>query len=221
MTVLKVTYDVLGLFSLKQYEMGHLSNESYPVPMKSTIRGAILAQMIQQEGRAYAESHFKELLELPIFIQQPEHFAHSQVLLNRITNKGVAAQGTISAPEDVDMYRTVGIRGMVHVTQVVFYIEDKMEGLERYLKSIPVLGDSESLVGLRSIEVVRTLTNVLLPFSPDLGFGFTLQEVWDWPMKKKFSQAYGYSTNRSGANERTLCYVRDEIDASEVLRNTY
>ena len=217
MTILKVTYDVMGLFSLKRFGHGHLNAQSYPIPMKSTIRGAILGQMIQLKGKEFAEAHYEQLRDLKLFIQYPEQFEHNQVLLNRITNRGFAAQGKIQTHEDVDKFRTVGIRDMVHVNQIVFYIEDDLEGLSTYLKSIQIIGDSESHVGLRSVEEVKTMTNVLMPYSPDLGFDSFLEELWDWSPEKPFEKHYGYSHNRTGGHVHKVCYVEKTIEVDKAI----
>jgi len=218
MELLKVTYDVVGLFSLKQFGQGHLNNRSYDIPMNSTIRGALLGMMIKQHGLTFAMDNYETLRSLYLFVQAPKHSWHNQLVLNRITNRGFSEQGKITQFDDVDKYRTVGIRGMVHVEQIVFYIEDNLEGLREYLHSIQTLGDSESQVGLRSIEPVKVMEDVLVPFVDTTDLDKPLHEMWDWKPNKPFDKSYGYSTNRLNGNVRTLCYTEQHIEAEEAIK---
>lgn len=218
-TLLKATYDVSAFFSLKGFNDGHLKSAGLVVPMITTIKGALLGQVIQQRGLAFAREHHDALRDTKVFIQFPDRFVQNQTKVNLITNAGLNAKGTIKQMSDVDKYRTVGIKGFTAVEQVVFYIEDTIEGLDHFLKGIQILGDSDSQVGLRTLEEARELENVLLPYSIHMGYDSQIDPIYDWSPDSTFDEHYAYSTYkvRKNNNTMTMCAVESSVTATEAI----
>lgn len=224
--MLKVTFSVLGLFSLKNYNDGHMSSRSYPYATTSTIRGAILSAMIRRKGKEYAKDHFYNLKHVQIFVQHPEHYQTNQTKVRLLSNKSMglkAQEKIITNLENVNSVLSVGIREQIAVEEIVFYIDETLENTVEYLDNIQRIGNSESLVELKSIERVSRLENVLMPWNPSFGYDYELKEDWDWETKitKKendkglaFENIYLFSKKLANKNRKTICFVKDIVDFS-------
>lgn len=219
----KITYHVNGLFSLKNYKDGHLLARSYPYVTNACIRGAILSAMIQRFGVAFAEKAFADLKSIRLYPQMPSAYRINQIKKNMISNPAMEKKAVSKTPADVDSSRTVGIREFVHVDEVVFYLERLNPEIVECLENISVLGASESVVELKSIEQTDCMENVLMTVLPEeIDFEKDLHENIDWETKLNgtrivtdkglaFSDAYCYSKERTHKYEKKHCQVMEEV----------
>lgn len=219
----KITYHVNGLFSLKNYKDGHLLARSYPYVTNACIRGAILSAMIQRFGVAFSESAFADLKSIRLYPQIPAAYRVNQIKKNMISNPAMEKNPVAKTPAEVDSSRTVGIREFVHVDEVVFYMERLNPEIVECLENISVLGASESVVELKSIEQTDCMENVLMTVLPEeIDFEKDLHENIDWKTKLKgtrnvideglaFSDAYCYSKQRVHRYEKQHCQVMKEV----------
>lgn len=223
--MLKVTYHVQGTFSLKNYADGHLSARSYPYATNSCIRGAILASMIQRKGKEYANDHFYRLKETLLFVQVPERYAVEQKRFRMLSNKAVTNRPVPSTIAETMSIVTVGMREVVKTSNVVFYIDETLEDIVEFLENIKVLGNSESLVSLESIERVSEMENVLLESQRvDYRNPAPLMENMDWTVIRKemkkglgpdkglsFTDIYAYSGKNHNKYRKMRCEVVEKM----------
>lgn len=230
--MLKVTYNVLGLYSLKKYNDGHMSSRSYPHAITGTIRGALLSSMIRRKGKEYAKENFYKLKHAQIFIQHPKKYYINQTKVRLISNTAMTMKPekkVFTNPADVNSVMSVGIREQVAVDTIVFYIDETIDCLVEYLDAVRRIGNSESLVELKSIEKVSKMENILMPWNPSMGLDYDLTEDWDWETnmtkakKKKeikedkgltFEDIYLFTPQKKlkNKNKKTLCYIKDIVE---------
>lgn len=219
--MLKVTYKVAATFSLKNYADGNLLARSYEYPTTSTLRGALLASIIQRKGKQAAADLFFRLKETMLFVQVPETFARQQFLFNAISNKGVAGEKTVTTVKEVDSIRTVAIRELVKTKDIVFYIDETLDNVVEYLENINVLGNSESLVSLHAIERVDKMENILMETAAiNYRDETVIYEDWDWLIKRdkkgidkglQFKDIYAYSGKNANKTRRKNCKLVKEL----------
>ena len=219
--MLKVTYKVPALFSLKKFNDSHLLARSYEYPMLTTIRGAILSSMIERKGKVYAEKMFRNIKNAQIFIQYPKEYMINQCKIKRMSNKGYEYKYSEDTIRDWEGKYTVGIREYVLTDKIVFYIDISIDDIIELLVNIDRIGDSESVVILENIEEVDVMENVLIEWNESLGDDIDLYELFDWEtnLNKKgdkdkgmnFDDVYIYSSKKSPKYKKRLCYVKDKI----------
>lgn len=195
--MLKVTYKVKGTFSLKNKQDGHLLSRSHDVPTSSCIRGALLASAFKYKGREWAKSHFNKIKHSQIFIQYDDVFSKQQEKRKMITTRGVDTSKDFN-PDGANALTTLGVREYVLRNEIVFYIDETLEDVTQLLENINRLGNTESLVELKSIEKSDTLTNVLMPTSiRKVDEEYVKDE--EWHKNTKFNQvdAYGKGHRKS------------------------
>lgn len=227
--MLKVTYNVPSVFSLKKFNDSHLAARSYEYPMLTTIRGAILGSIIERRGKAVAESIFRKIKNTQIFIQYPDYFIVDQQKIKRMSNKGYEYKYSEETKRDWAKNYTVGIREYVNTNKIVFYIDESIDDIVEYLVNIDRIGDSESLVMLESIEKVTEMENILIEWNDSLGYDTKIYELYDWKteLNKKcdkdtgmsFNDIYIFSENRKSQYLKRLCYVKDKVAVSNDLFN--
>ncbi|MDU1540039.1 MAG: type I-A CRISPR-associated protein Cas5a [Paeniclostridium sordellii] len=225
--MLKVTYTVPSVFSIKKFNDSHLAARSYEYPMLTTIRGAILGSVIERKGRLAAEKIFRKLKNIQIFIQYPNSFTIGQQKIKRMSNKGYEYKYSEESKGDWEGKYTVGIREYVYTDKIVFYIDESIDDIIEYLVNIDRIGDSESLVMLESIEKVTEMENVLVEWNESIGYDTRLYELYDWETKlnKKgdkdsgmnFEDVYIFSENKKAKYIKRLCYIKDKIVVSGIL----
>ncbi|MDX5853139.1 hypothetical protein SIM22_03245 [Bacillus cereus group sp. BfR-BA-01363] len=227
--MLKVTYKVNSLFSLKKYKDSHLLARSYEHPMLSTIRGAILASVIERSGKQKAEDLFYKIKNAQIFIQHPDKFHKTQQKITMLTNNSMTSKDTdkVQTFDDVNALTTVGIREFVNVKYLVFYIDESIPNLFAYLYNIDRIGNSESHVSLVSIEKVREMEHVLVEWDDSKGYDVELFELYDWVTnldakgKKdkgtKFENIYIFSDKLKNVNRKRICYVEEVVPCNDVV----
>lgn len=225
--MLKVTYSVPSVFSIKKFNDSHLSARSYEYPMLTTIRGAILGSIIERRGRIVAEKMFRKIKNAQIFIQHPEYFMVGQQKIKRMSNKGYEYKYSEETKREWEGKYTVGIREYVYVDKIVFYIDESIDDIVEYLVNIDRIGDSESLVMLESIEKVTEMENVLIEWNENIGYDTKIYELYDWETKlnKKgdkdsgmnFNDVYIFSDNKKSKYIKRLCYIKDKVAVSDNL----
>lgn len=219
--MLKVTYNVPSVFSIKKFKDSHLSARSYEYPMLTTIRGAILGSIIERRGRIVAEKMFRRIKNTQIFIQYQESFMIEKQKIKRMSNKGYEYKYSEETKRDWEGKYTVGIREYVYIDKIVFYIDESIDDIVEYLVNIDRIGDSESLVMLESIEKVTEMENILLEWNESIGYDTKLYELYDWETKlnKKgdkdsgmsFNDVYIFSDNKKSKYIRRICYIKDKV----------
>lgn len=223
--MLKVTYNVPGTFSLKNYADGHLSARSYPYPTNSCIRGAILASMIQRKGKEYAKDHFYRLKETLLFVQVPQSYSVEQKRFRMLSNKALTNKPVAQTIADTRGIVTVGMREVVKTSSVVFYIDETIEDIVEFLENITVLGNSESLVSLKSIERVSEMKDILIETqSVNYRSSTPLMENMDWEVIRKemkkglgpdkglsFEDIYAYSGKNRNKYRKLRCTVIEKL----------
>lgn len=219
----KITYHVNGLFSLKNYKDGHLLARSYPYVTNSCIRGAILSAMIQRFGVEAAEKGFADLKRIRLYPQMPAAYRINQIKKNMLSNPAMGNKTEVNTPSEVDSLRTVGIREFVDVREVVFYMDQLNPEIVECLENVSVLGVSESVVELKSIEQTDCMENVLMTVLPaEIDFEKELYENIDWETKLKkskkivdegyaFADAYCYAQHRKHKYEKQHCQVMKAV----------
>ncbi|MFJ8531204.1 hypothetical protein [Bacillus sp. NPDC094106] len=227
--MLKVTYKVKSLFSLKKYKDSHLLARSYEHPMLSTIRGAILASLIERSGKRKAEDLFYRIKNAQIFIQHPDTFHKTQQKITMLTNNSMNSKDTdkVQTSDDVNALTTVGIREFVNVNHLVFYIDESIPNLFAYLYNIDRIGNSESHVSLVNIEKVNKMEQVLMQWDDSKGYDVELFELYDWDTKldatgkkdkgTKFENVYIFSEKLKNVNKKMICYVEEVVPCNEVV----
>lgn len=225
--MIKVTYSVPSVFSIKKFNDSHLAARSYEYPMLTTIRGAILGSIIERRGKATAEKLFRKIKNMQIFIQYPDQFMIGQQKIKRMSNKGYEYKYSEDSKREWEGKYTVGIREYVYTDKIVFYIDESIDGIIEYLVNIDRIGDSESLVILDSIEKVNEMENVLVEWNERLGYDVSLFELYDWETKlnKKgdkdsgmsFKDVYMFSENKKSKYIKRVCYIKDKIAVSGSL----
>lgn len=225
--MLKVTYNVPAVFSIKKFNDSHLSARSYEYPMLTTIRGAILGSIIERRGREEAEKIFRKIKNLQIFIQYPHSFMIGQQKIKRMSNKGYEYKYSEETMREWEGKYTVGIREYVYTDKIVFYIDESIDDIIEYLVNIDRIGDSESLVMLESIEKVTEMENILLEWNESIGYDSNLYELYDWEtrLNKKgdkdsgmnFDDVYIFSINKKSKYMKRLCYIKDKVAVSDSL----
>lgn len=226
--MLKVTYKVPSVFSIKKFKDSPLLARSYEYPMLTTIRGAILSSMIERKGRIYAKDMFRKIKNAQIFIQYTEKCMINQFKIKRMSNKGYEFKQGEDSIRDWPKRYTVGIREYVLTDKIVFYIDETIPDIVELLANIDRIGDSESIVMLQSVEKVQKMENVLVEYNIEMD-DVELYELYDWSTninKKKedkgvsFDDVYIYSnTNALSSSKmytKKLCYVKDCIEISQV-----
>ena len=223
--MLKVTYKVPSVFSIKKFNDSHLSARSYEYPMLTTIKGAILGSIIERKGRSFAEQIFRKLKNTQIFIQYPDSFMIGQQKIKRMSNKGYEHTYSEEAKRDWEGKYTVGIREYVYTDKIVFYIDESIDDIIEYLVNIDRIGDSESLVILESIERVNEMNNILVEWNESMGYDTKIYELYDWETKlnKKgdkdsgmsFEDVYIFSEKKKSKYIKRLCYIKDKVVVSD------
>lgn len=226
--MLKVTYKVKSLFSLKKYKDSHLLARSYEYPMLSTIRGAILASAIERSGKQQAENIFYKIKNAQIFIQHPDMFHKTQQKITMLTNNSMRSKDTdkVQTFDEVNALTTVGIREFVNVRHLVFYIDESIPNLFAYLYNIDRIGNSESHVSLVSIEKVNAMEHVLMKWNHATGYDVELFELYDWDTKldskgkkdkgTKFENVYVFSEKLKNVHKKIICYVEEVVPCNDV-----
>lgn len=205
--MLKVTYKVLANFSLKRYTDGHLSSRSYPYATTSSIRGSLLGSMIKRKGKKFAEENFHNLKNVQIFIQYPENFRETKSRMKMFTN-------TSYVKTNNDFATTVGIREYVAVNELVFYIDETLKDIIEYLENINRIGNSESMIQLKSVEKVTVMENILMDWDKSMGFDEKILEDYDWDKSTKgmdFDNIYLFSENRKNKYKKKPCFLKEEL----------
>lgn len=223
--MLKVTYKVPSVFSIKKFNDSHLSARSYEYPMLTTIRGAILGSVIERRGRSTAEKLFRKIKNIQIFIQYPGSFMIGQQKIKRMSNKGYEYKYSEETKRDWEGKYTVGIREYVYTDKIVFYIDESIDDIIEYLVNIDRIGDSESIVILESIEKVTEMENILLEWNESIGYNTRLYELYDWETKlnkkddrgMKFEDVYIFSDKKKSKYIKRLCYIKDKVAVSSNL----
>lgn len=206
--MLKVTYKVLGNFSLKRYSDGHLAARSYPYATTSSLRGSLLGSIIQRKGRTFAKENFHKLKNVQIFIQYPKEYKSSQYKMKMFTNGTYSKKGTNV---------TVGMREYVSVKEITFYVDETLENIIEYLENIHRIGNSESMVQLHSIEKVSEMKDILMEWNKDMGFDLELVEDYDWDTgsnKKNcvnFDSIYLFSKTRTNNYKKKNCFIKSSL----------
>lgn len=210
--MLKVTYKVLANFSLKRYKDGHLSSRSYPYATSSSIRGSILGAMIQRKGKKIAEENFHKLKNVQIFIQHPTTYTSNQSKMKMFSNSTYAKDGTIGT--------TVGIREYVAVKEIVFYLDETLLDIIEYLENINRIGNSESMVQLKSVEKVTVMENILMDWDKSMGFDTELVENYDWDTSNKgmtFEKIYLFSKKRGTVLVNKTCFIKEVLEIPTLI----
>lgn len=218
--MLKVTYKLANLFSLRKFKDSNLCARSYEYPMITTIRGALLGSLIQRRGRKFAEKHFEELETIKIYVQVPQKFYKNEEKLRMFSNNSYAKGNVLEKYADL---RTMGVREYVAMDKIVFYIDNSLEYIAELLVNIDRIGNSDSIVELEKIEEVEFMENVLLEWNEDIGYDCKLYDLFDWNKegnnkknsKKKekqnrFFEKYIYSDKQKDNNIKIICYVKDK-----------
>lgn len=206
--MLKVTYKVLANFSLKKYTDGHLSSRSYEYATTSSIRGCLLSSIIQRRGKKFAEENFHKLKNVQIFIQHPEDYVNTASKMKMFSNSSYNKSSD-------DMGTTIGIREYISVPEIVFYIDETLPNIIEYLENINRIGNSESMVQLKSIEKVSVMENILMEWHTTMGFEKTLVENYDWDTSIKglsFENIYLFSQKKRKNNYKKLtCFIKESV----------
>lgn len=229
--MLKVTYKVASVFSIKKFKDSHLLARSYVYPMLTTIRGAILSSMIQRKGKSYAENMFRKIKNAQIFVQYPEKYIVNQHKIKRMSNKGYEYKYSEDTIRDWRGKYTIGIREYILTDTIVFYIDESIPDIIELLVNIDRIGDSESIVMLENIQQVKEMKNILVEWSVDVGDNVDTYELYDWSTKvsKKgedmgtsFDDVYIYSKKKilpfSKMYNKKICYVKDSIAVCQALQ---
>ncbi|MDF2881252.1 MAG: hypothetical protein K0R54_1809 [Clostridiaceae bacterium] len=206
----KVTFKTASLFSLKNYNDSHLNSRSYEYPMTYTLRGAILSSVIQLDGVEKAKELFHKIKNAIIYVQYPGEFVKNTVKLKLASNSYYGKQKEDEELEVGENITSVGVREFVDVDKIVFYIDNSISNLEMYLNNIEVIGNSDSMVYLESIEKVDKLENVLMPWVEEVDGDCYLYEMYDWVSSKiKFEDIYLFSEKRNRKQEKRICCVKN------------
>lgn len=207
--ILRVTFKVSGLFSLKKYSDSHLNGRSYEYPMAYTIRGAILSSVIQLEGVEKAKELFYKIKNAILYVQYPENYVKEVAKLKLASNSYYQERDS----DGGEGLSTVGIREFVDLDEITFYIDNSIPNIETYLRNIEMIGDSQSLVYLESIEIVSEMQHVLVEWREEEADDTELFELYDWKTSKiTFDDVYLFSGKRSRKQqERRICYVKEKI----------
>lgn len=202
--MLKVTYNLKTTFSLKNMDDGHLMARSHNTVTRSTVRGAIIASAFKYKGKKWTEEVFDRINCSLIFIQKPMYFSNQQEKRRLINNNALG--GLKSEPkhfEDVDSLMTVGIREFVILDEVVFYIDETIPDIVELLSNITRLGNSESLVSLKSITKADRLENVYVDSET---FDYKKEYIYDedWH-KATFNTVYAYDKKYKHTKQKVRC----------------
>ncbi|AMN31031.1 hypothetical protein BFS06_12525 [Clostridium perfringens] len=204
--MLKVTYKINNMFSLRKFGDSHLCARSYEYPMLTTIRGALLGSLIQRKGIKFAEDNFNSIAKVPIYIQIPKNFVINETKLRMLSNNYLtnSNNGSIAT--------TVGIREYIVMDKLVFYIDDTgLDFLREVLVNIDRIGSSDSMVEIESMELVDFMENILVEWTEDIGFDYKIYELYDWSDKTKFENRYIYSNKASDKNIKRNCYIKEKV----------
>lgn len=208
----KITYKLANLlFTLRKYKQGNLCHESYPIPMLSTLRSAIIGSIIKVDGVEKAEELFYKVKNEVIYIQYPEDYFYTNQRLKRCSN----SYYTINDETDItkwSSFYTMGCKQFIGMDKIVFYIGNNIPNIESYLKNIDWIGSADSLVYLDSIEQINELKNILVPW--DKKEDTDIYEVYDWNKvsnKTKFKNIYLFSDKYRRTDVRELCCIKDII----------
>jgi len=203
----KVTYELSGLFSLRQVDDSHLNARSYRYATKSAIRGAILSAVIQLDGVKKAKELFESIKQAEIYVQFPKEVSANLVKLRMASNQYYGKD----QPDETTI--TVGVREFLHMDNIVFYIDNSIPNINLYLNNIDRIGDSNSIVFLSSIEEdVKKMENILVEWIEERDGDQEVFEMTDWDKKKmNFENIYLYSNKRRrDVYHRFLCFVKDK-----------
>lgn len=218
--MIKVTYKLANLFSLRKFKDSNLCARSYEYPMLTTVRGALLGSLIQRKGVKFAKEHFRELEDIKIFIQVPKVFSKNQEKLRMFSNNSYSKGNVLEKHTDL---RTMGVREYVYMDKIVFYVEDTLEYILELLVNIDRIGNSDSIVELESIEEVDSMENILVEWNEEIGYDKKLYDLYDWNRddklkakkkkeeKNRFDEKYLYSKIQKDNNKRFICYVEEKI----------
>ena len=108
--------------------------------------------------------------------------------------------------------KTMGFRQYKDIPSFTFYIDSSIPEIDRYLKGIDWLGTSSSLVYLKDIEEVDSMSNILVKW--DRKEDKTLHENYDWGSKSTFNHIYMYGDlydKRNKVQTRCNYVIKDEI----------
>lgn len=206
--MLKVTYSLAHTFSLKVVDDSHLNARSYPYPLLSTIRGAILSSVIRLRGVAVAKEWFNFIKNAKILIQFPESYQIDQQKI-RTAKNGFYKEEAYG--EHVDTI--IGMREYVHMPSIVFYIDESIPEIETLLNNINYIGKSCGIVGLYDMKKVDKLENVLVEWNEERYGDQYVYEMVDWNNNMDFESIYlyGKSSNSRSKYKRMTCFINEEI----------
>lgn len=219
--MLKVTYQLKGTFSLKEANDGHLMARTTRHITRSTIRGALLAMAFAYKGDKWAEDNFYKIKEAAIFPQLTRNYGVHGEKRSRIGTKAMSknvtsnekkrAEARPNSSEGVGALTTVGNREYLYTESLSFYIDETIEDVVELLSNITRLGDSESLVELKSIEKVDKLENILMPQSEDFDYKKEYIYDTDWAHINKFEYSNAYSEKYGRKAAQLRCEVMDVV----------
>jgi len=202
--MLKATYTLSNLFSLKRYQDGHLNCRSFHYITAYAVRSAILGTIIQLDGKAKAKELFPYVKNALLFVQAPDETVGNMNKIKRTTNRfytnGVARG---------EYAMTIGVREYVDMDKVTIYMDNTIPNLELYLKNIDHWGESDGVCSLTELTKADALENVLVPW--DKESDVEIYEQYDWAKKMTFEDVYMFSDNVIRKQERTLNMINPVI----------
>lgn len=219
--MLKVTYLLKGTFSLKEANDGHLMARTTRHITRSTIRGALLAMAFAYKGDQWAEDNFYKIKEAGIYPQLTCNYGIQGEIRSRIStramfksvtsNKKSRAEARPTSFEGVGALKTVGNREYLYTETLSFYIDETIEDVVELLSNITRLGDSESLVELKTIEKVDKLEDILMPQAGNYDYDKEYIFDTDWAHINKLEHSDAYSDKYGRKSVQVRCEVMDVV----------
>lgn len=208
----KITYRLANLlFTLRKYKQSNLCHESYPIPMLSTLRSAIIGGIIKVDGVDKAKELFHKVKNEVIYIQYPENYFCTNQRLKRCSNSYYTINNETDTTNWKSFY-TIGCKQFIGIDKIVFYIGSNIPNIDLYLKNIDWIGSADSLVYLESIEQAKKLENILVPW--DRNEDVDIYELYDWNKvsnKTKFENIYMFDDKYRRTDVRELYCIKNII----------